>query len=70
MIPPVNELRDVLKLVHDGAFDADPDAVVGDMAPRELAALQYAVTEGLVNEREIALTEQGRKVYTIIGGAL
>lgn len=68
MTPPVNELRTVLRMVADGAFDADPDAVVSDMPPRELAALEYAVEQGLVDEASITLTDRGRKTFAIIGG--
>jgi hypothetical protein len=70
MTPPIGTVRDVLKLVVGGAFSVDPDAAVSDLRPAQREALVWAVQEGLVDEREIALTDKGRRFYTIIGGAL
>jgi len=66
--PPVDIVRDALGRVASGAFSGDPDAAVQDLDPQRVAALVWAITEGLIDEREIALTEKGRRFYMIIGG--
>lgn len=58
----------MLRRVVAGDFDADPDAVVADLNPRQVAALDWAIQEGLVDDNQIKLTETGDRFYTMIGG--
>jgi hypothetical protein len=58
--PPIEQLAEVLRLV-----DAGKIPVPGHLAD----AAAYAVTNGLIDLHARALTDEGRRVLAIVGGA-
>lgn len=58
--PPADQLRETLRLIDSGELPV-PD--------RLALVATYAIANGCVDLETLSLTEQGRRVWTILGGA-